>query len=66
MYVELELDLPLVVILSQQVAQKPMPRGEVGARALRVRLVAKEGAWASAGVQGAWLSGLCSSTGDDS
>ena len=30
-----------------------MLRGEVGARALRVRSVSREGAWASAGVQGA-------------
>ena len=39
-------------------AQKPMLRVEVGALALRVRSVSREGAWASAGVQGAWVSGL--------
>jgi hypothetical protein len=31
-------------------AQKPILRGEVGARALRVRLVSREEVWASAGV----------------
>jgi hypothetical protein len=34
-----------------------MLRGEVGARALRVRSVSREEEWASAGVQGAWVSG---------
>ena len=38
-------------------AQKPVLRGEVGARALRVRSVLKEKVLASAGVQGAWVSG---------
>ena len=38
-------------------AQKPALRVEVGARALRVRSVSRDGAWASAGVQGAWVSG---------
>ena len=38
-------------------AQKPVLRGEVGARALRVRSVSREEAWASAGVQDAWVSG---------
>ena len=37
-------------------AQKPMLRVEVGARALRVRSVSREEAWASAGVQDAWVS----------
>ena len=37
-------------------AKKPMLRVELGARALRVRSVSKEEAWASAGVQGAWVS----------
>jgi hypothetical protein len=32
-------------------------RGEVGARALRVRSVSRGEVWASAGVQGAWVSG---------
>jgi hypothetical protein len=31
-------------------AQRPMLRGEVGARALGVRLVPREEAWASAGL----------------
>ena len=44
-----ELELELV---KSYMAQKPMLRGEVGARALRVRPVSREGAWASAGVQG--------------
>jgi hypothetical protein len=34
-----------------------MLRVEVGARALRVRSMPREEAWASAGVQGAWVSG---------
>ena len=38
-------------------AQKPVLRVEVGARALRVRSVSREGTWASAGVQDAWVSG---------
>jgi hypothetical protein len=50
--VELELEL-----LQSHTAQKPVLRGEVGARALRVRLVSREEAWASAGVQGAWVGG---------
>jgi len=41
--------------IQSHMAQKPVLRGEVGARALRVRLVSREGAWASAGVQGAWV-----------
>ena len=51
---ELELEL-----IESQMAQKPVLRGEVGVRALRVRSVSREGAWASAGVQvqGAWVSG---------
>ena len=36
---------------------KASAAGEVGARALRVRSVSREEAWASAGVQGAWVSG---------
>ena len=49
---ELELEL-----IQSQMAQKPMLRGEVGARALRVRSVSREEVWASAGMQGAWVSG---------
>ena len=43
--VELELEL-----IQTHMAQKPMPRGEVEARALRVRSVPREEEWASAGV----------------
>jgi hypothetical protein len=50
--VELELDL-----IHAHMAQKQVLRDEVGARALRVRSLSREGAWASAGVQGAWVSG---------
>ena len=35
-----------------------MLRSEVGARALRVRSVSREEVQASAGVQGAWVSGV--------
>ena len=49
---ELELDL-----MQSYMAQVPMLRGEVGARALRVRSVSREEAWASAGVRCAWVSG---------
>ena len=49
---KLELEL-----IQAHMAQKPMLRVEVGARALRVRSVSREEAWASAGVQGAWVSG---------
>ena len=42
---ELELEL-----IQSQMAQKPMLRGEVGVRALRVRSVSREEVWASAGV----------------
>ena len=38
-------------------AQKPVLRVEVGSRALRVRSVPREEAWASAGVQDARVSG---------
>ena len=38
---ELELELELELIQSQMAAQKPMLRGEVGARALRVRSVSR-------------------------
>ena len=55
---ELELEL-----IQFQMAQKPMLRGEVGARALRVRSVSSEEVWASAGVQGAWVGG-CGSEAD--
>jgi len=41
-------------VIQSQMAQKPVLRGEVGARALRVRSVPREEVWASAGVQGAW------------
>jgi hypothetical protein len=37
--------------IQPQMAQKPVLRGEVGARALRVRSVSREEVWASAGVQ---------------
>ena len=49
---ELELEL-----IQSQMAQKPMLRSEVGARALRVRSVSRGEVWASAGMQGAWVSG---------
>ena len=49
---ELELEL-----IPSQMAQKPILRGEVGARALRVRTMSRGEVWASAGVQGAWVSG---------
>ena len=52
---ELELELELGLMQSQM-AQKPVLRGEVGARALRVRSVPREEVWASAGMQGAWVS----------
>ena len=42
--------------LQPHMVQKPVLRGEVGARALRVRSVSREEAWASTGVQGAWVS----------
>ena len=38
-------------------AQKPVLRVEVGARALLVQSVSREEAWESADVQGAWVSG---------
>ena len=50
--VELELELELI---QPHMAQKPVLRG--GARALRVKSVSREEAWASADVQGAWVSG---------
>jgi len=50
--IELELELKQFWM-----AQKPVLWGEVGARALRVRSVPREEAWASAGVQGALVSG---------
>ena len=50
----LELELELI---QSHMAQKPVLRGEVGARALRVRPVSREEAGASAGVQGAWVGG---------
>jgi hypothetical protein len=43
-------------LIQTNMAQKPMLKVEVGARALRVRPVSREEAWASAGVQGAWVS----------
>ena len=49
LYFELELELEAVQF---QMAQKPVLRGEVGARALRVRSMSREEAWASAGVKG--------------
>ena len=51
------LELELEPIQSQM-AQKPALRGEVGARALRVQSVPREEVWASADVQGAWMSGF--------
>ena len=45
MLCELELEL-----IQSHMAQKPMLRGEVGARALRARSVSREEAWASTGV----------------
>ena len=51
--IELELEL-----IQPHMAQKPVLRGEVGARALRVRSVSREEAWASAGVQGACVGRL--------
>ena len=52
--IKFELELELI---QSNMAQKPMLRGEVGARALRVRSVSREEAWARLGVQGAWMSG---------
>ena len=52
---ELELELELI---QAHMAQKQMLRVEVGARALRVWSVPREEAWASAGVQCAWV-GRC-------
>ena len=49
---EFELELEPI----HHMAQKPVLRGEVGARALRVRSVSREEVWASAVVQGAWVS----------
>ena len=49
---ELELEL-----IQSHMAQKLILRGEVDARALCVRSVPREGAWASAGVHGAWVGG---------
>ena len=48
---ELELELT-----QAHMAQKPVLRVEVGARALCVRSVSREGAWASTGVQDVWVS----------
>ena len=44
-------------LIKTQMAQKPVLRVKVGARALRVRSVSGEEAWASAGVQDARVSG---------
>ena len=44
-------------LIQSHMAHKPVLRGEVGARALRVRLVSREEAWASAGVRGPLVSG---------
>ena len=41
-------------LIQSHMAQKPVLRGEVRARALRVRSVPKEETWAS-GVQSAWV-----------
>ena len=48
-----ELELKLT---QSHMTQKKILRGEVGARVLRVRSVSREEAWASTGVQGAWVS----------
>jgi hypothetical protein len=53
-WVKLELELELIQF---KMAQKPMPWGEVGARALRVRSVSRGEVWASAGLQGARVRG---------
>ena len=47
----------LLELILPHMAQEPMLRGEVGARALRVRSGSREEAWASVGVRGAWVSG---------
>ena len=47
-HVELELEL-----IQPQMAQRPILRDEVSARALRVRSVSREEVWAGAGVKGA-------------
>ena len=44
-------------LIQAHMAQKPVLRVEVSVRALRVRSVSREEAWASAGVQSAWVSG---------
>ena len=44
-------------LIQTHMAQKPVLRVELGARALRVRSVSREDAWASAGVKDAWVSG---------
>jgi len=46
---------PELELIQTHMAQKPVLRVEVGARALRVRSVSREEAWASAGVQDAWV-----------
>ena len=51
-FVELELEL-----VQPKMAQKPVLRGEVGMRALRVRSVPRKKVWVSAGVKGARVSG---------
>jgi len=51
-FFSLELEL-----IQSHMAQKPALRVEVGARALRVRSVSREEAWASAAVQDTWVSG---------
>ena len=51
---ELELELELT---QSHMAQETVLWGEVGARALRVRSVSREQAWASACVLGAWVNG---------
>jgi len=54
-------DLVELELIQSHMAQKPVLRGEVGcacvARVLRVRSVSRGEAWASAGVQGAWVGG---------
>ena len=50
----LELELELIQF---HMAQKAVLRGEVGARVLCVRSMSREEAWASAGIQGAWMGG---------
>ena len=53
----LELELELGLYKPIYGTESGAAGGSGRARALRVRSVSREGAWASAGVQGAWISG---------